>query len=436
MKHLFTKSIMRQSNRIFFDLKNQYHTITKTPSSSYIPCFETLSILYPTLQDDAFQKEIKKIVPIHCDSIVPFLFPDNQIGNKMKASSFDRTGAWHIQLKNGGTILMARYMESLGRNRQTSTILVCRTQDFMTFRKIGKAQEIKNDTPKLGVFRVIKNQFGGLGYEEVTTIPSSKIVHPKFEYFIGKIPAYFANIKQYLQYKRPGLKKILLAGEPGTSKSSMFYYAAEKYKDKYSIVFSSNIQAVVYHLKNCAKYKVPAIVFYEDCEADLYTGDSGLRNFLDGINTPRNIAGSMLIMSTNQPQFIDSTISERPGRIGEIIHIGALENEWARDCAKLYFGKYLKKDEDYKQLHTVFNGRTGDQIRFLLELSKDFSIENAQKIDVQMIKDMWKKIESQIMDIKLMAKATSKGGMFKKDRVGFKLADKNNEESMVHAIEW
>ncbi len=49
-------------------------------------------------------------------------------------------------------------------------------------------------------------------------------------------------------------------------------------------------------------------------------------NILDGVATPDNPAGTLLLATSNDPEKIDQRIRDRPGRIDAIIELGLVED--------------------------------------------------------------------------------------------------------------
>src|ERR1700694_3272317 len=49
-------------------------------------------------------------------------------------------------------------------------------------------------------------------------------------------------------------------------------------------------------------------------------------NTLDGVATPDNEAGTLLLATSNDPEKIDQRIRDRPGRIDILIEIGLVED--------------------------------------------------------------------------------------------------------------
>jgi ATP-dependent 26S proteasome regulatory subunit len=77
-----------------------------------------------------------------------------------------------------------------------------------------------------------------------------------------------------------------------------------------------------------AESRLPALVLVEDFEL-FVSNPTELQlvlNTLDGVATPDNPAGTLLLATSNDPEKIDLRIRDRPGRIDVLIEIGLVED--------------------------------------------------------------------------------------------------------------
>ncbi len=69
-------------------------------------------------------------------------------------------------------------------------------------------------------------------------------------------------------------------------------------------------------------------------------------NTLDGVATPDNPAGTLLLATSNDPEKIDQRIRDRPGRIDALIEIGLVEDtELAIGFLKHFLGSAYREEE-------------------------------------------------------------------------------------------
>ena len=171
----------------------------------------------------------------------------------------------------------------------------------------------------------------------------------------------------------PRMRKVLLIGPPGSGKTSLLKSEAVAHCQRGGhvyYIFASDSNAVSWRrlllaLRFAAQNKLPTLVLVEDIEMFLADTDNPQRilNILDGIETPDNPAGTLLLMTSNDPDKIDVRLKDRPGRIDSIIHIGVVEDEL---LACRFLKRYL--DADYREeIHaavaSTFLGQTGSHIQ-------------------------------------------------------------------------
>ena len=90
------------------------------------------------------------------------------------------------------------------------------------------------------------------------------------------------------------------------------------------------------------------MVLVEDFEM-FVSSASDLQNvldILDGVGTPDNPAGTLLLATSNEPEKIDARIRDRSGRIDAIIELGLVEEvELAIRFLKHFLGSLFREDE-------------------------------------------------------------------------------------------
>ena len=181
--------------------------------------------------------------------------------------------------------------------------------------------------------------------------------HPSYDKLVEDIEAFFSDIDFYTRYGQTGMRKTLLTGPPGSGKSSMVMaLAVAKAKDMPVIVTTDD------HFKNvcvmAANLRRPCLIIIEEMDT-LISPDSQDLNFLDGIGTPRNVAGTYLISTTNYPKRIDPRIRKRPGRIDLTMQVGALRMKAAAAVALSYLPPDVTLTPDeVKNLGGVFDRTT------------------------------------------------------------------------------
>ncbi len=167
-------------------------------------------------------------------------------------------------------------------------------------------------------------------------------------------------LRHYAALHVPRLRKVLLIGPPGTGKTTLLKAEGAQHVKQGGIVFyvcappkgrGSSWQQLSYALQNAAESKIPALVLVEDFE--MFVSDTHelqlVLNVLDGVATPDNPAGTLLLATSNDPERIDPRIRDRPGRVDMLIEIGLVEDEaLALRFLKRFLGTSYREEEHTK----------------------------------------------------------------------------------------
>lgn len=346
----------------------------------------------------------------------------------------DVTGLFKVHFSDGNFMYYAKWVSGGGKARAVEGMYAAENHVWLEFLKMMKQEKKKSGRPKNGIYRLVSSPMGGLIYNKMTDLQETPIVHPSIETLNKDLTYYFNNVSLFTRFGMPGVRKVLLVGPPGTGKTSLSIKLAKKFAGAKCVVFATSIAEVAQHLSKCAHHKVSTLVILEDAEATLQQANSALLNFLDGVDLPKNLEGSYVIMTTNHPNRIEPRIYKRPGRIDKIIEFGPLTKGYALQCAEIYFedilfnksnGKDTKKGKKMREeLYPVVNEMTGAEIKELSQSTASYAVSENAMVDVELIAKVKSLMRSNLDSIMKYAEESS--SLSKRKGLGFTEVSEEN----------
>lgn len=368
--------------------------------------------------------------PIQSEQISSFCNGITLDKNRKNPFTFtDMTGMFKMTFSDNSFMYLAKWLNGAGRNQKFENLFAGEKETWIKFLKFIKTTKRFRLKPKNGIFRIEMVNIPGRG-EELCYFPlkdlnETPIVHPVIDKVNKDMNFFFDNLHLYTRYKRPGTKKIMLIGEPGSGKTSFCIKIAQKMAATKSVVFATDIRALAAHMHKCSKFNVSTIGILEDAETTL-SGGSNILNFLDGIDSPTNKKGTYIIMTTNFPERIEKRILQRPGRIDKIFKFDALEDSYALKCVEIYLSEYLETNEEKEiltneknklELIKIVSGLTGAQIKALVDSSIGLATSTEVSISIEVIAEAKEEMFKDLKDAYKYANDTSIKG--KKQKLGF-----------------
>jgi predicted AAA+ superfamily ATPase len=172
---------------------------------------------------------------------------------------------------------------------------------------------------------------------------------------LDDMEAFFTKgVHIYRQLKLPPFRKLLLAGVPGTGKT-MLCAAMAKIAIQHGrvVVYVSgadrdgaSFEKIQRALQAVTAARYPVLLVVEELDAYLHGDDKArILNVLDGIESPNNPQGALLLATTNYPEAIDERITKRPGRVDRIFIIPTIQDAaHAETMLRHYMGEQWREE--------------------------------------------------------------------------------------------
>lgn len=423
-----------------------------------------VALLHFAIDPVALRKEIAKktkskefspasLEPVKND-LLPNMVLDHDFDIKTRLLNFkSESGIFKIVFNDNSCIYYAQRIVGIGRNSVVETYGVASRETINKYYKYLHKQAKVNSKPKIGLHKIHARHIPGVGavlnYETIKPKDYKKniVFHQNQTLIAEEVKQFFDNVSYYTRFSQPGSRRMLLVGEPGGGKTSAAMLLAQEYAKHMCVVVATDLQAIMMHTFNVSKAKMPTLIILEDAETTIPWRDSGVLNFLDGINQPKTEKGCYTIMTTNYPKAIEPRILKRPGRIDKIIKFGALDEIHSILCIKHYFDGILfnsKKDSEktveeilkqvYEKVIIDKEGgtMTGAQIKNLSEAIMSYAV--SKKVDKINVDTLVKLVEDLNKDLKEVYEMADEESISKERMtpVGFDTPNSNKKSS----IDW
>lgn len=172
---------------------------------------------------------------------------------------------------------------------------------------------------------------------------------------LDDMEAFFSKgVQIYRQLKLAPFRKLLLAGLPGTGKTMLCAAMAKRAIDKGRVVVyvsgsdrdGASFEKIQRALQAVTAARFPVLLIVEEIDAYLQGEDKArVLNVLDGIESPNNPEGALLLATTNYPEVIDERIAKRPGRLDRMFVIPTIQDDDHAEQMLRYYMAEQWRDE-------------------------------------------------------------------------------------------
>ena len=401
--------------------------------------------LYSNLRDVKYntrrlKNNISDIEPVKCS--IPFYVSQPTIKKNKNKKTFifeHKSGMFKITLSNGSVGFVAFFDSGFGKSKMSENILVAEESFIKELYQLINYTQKKMSKPKVGIYKAFIGQFGII-YSKYNP-KETTVIHPVADTISKSIETHFERLEQRKFHDR----KILLYSRVGTGKTEFLKSIAQKYKNTHSVIFTDDVAAMLEHQIKCAKSNVPTIIMLEEAEEafmkyspnnSFNRANSSVKNALSGFMHEKNKSGCFVIMTTNFPDRINKSISERRERVDEMFEFGSLEGKYAANCAKLYMGESNFQKIGEEKAEKFFSGLTGVEIKYICEDASEYCEANEKEFSIDVLNAVKEKRLNQIKNMNSFNSESSLYPETSRKKVGYKNQTKSYSFGIVDESEF
>ncbi len=249
---------------------------------------------------------------------------------------------------------------------------------------------------------------GGTNAYFKPTVEWDEVILPRHikEDLRSDMEAFFTDgVSIYQELNLAPFRKLLLVGPPGTGKTMLCAAMAKlALKKKRVVVYVSgadddgaSFHKIHHALNVVANAGYPVLLIVEEIDVYLRKDDKArILNVLDGLESPNNARGALLLATTNYPEVIDERIAKRPGRMDRILVIPPIQDEeLAEQMLKHYMGPQWH--DDHAEIVPYLVDQTGAFVREIALHARMLAAHNQQReVDLATLKQSVGSLSNQI----------------------------------------
>ena len=287
------------------------------------------------------------IEPLTCrevTTISEYVIPRN------KPMLGESVGAYRFEFTEQDQTFDVLYVSSYYRDDDPNIIAVCLIpQDRLDVW--AAFEQLCNDAIRLPSRRQDVYIIGGTNTHFKPTVDWNDVILPedlKEDLRLDMESFFKDGVAIYKELNLAPFRKLLLVGPPGTGKTMLCAAMAKLALKKRRVVVyvsgadddGASFHKIHHALNVVASAGYPVLLIVEEIDVYLRKEDKArILNVLDGLESPNNPKGALLLATTNYPEVIDERIAKRPGRLDRIFVIPPVEDEnLAESMLKRYMG--------------------------------------------------------------------------------------------------
>lgn len=341
---------------------------------------------------------------IACDEVIPI---SEYIVPGRKAQLGESVGAYRFSFEHPDGDFDALYISSYFRDDDPNIVAIAlvpvdHLDPWVHFESLCN-DAVRRPTRRQDVYII-----GGTNSYFKPTVEWDEVILPAAikEDVRSDMEAFFSDgVPIYQELNLAPFRKLLLVGPPGTGKTMLCAAMAKlALKKKRVVVYVSgadddgaSFHKIHHALNVVANAGYPVLLIVEEIDVYLRKDDKArILNVLDGLESPNNPRGALLLATTNYPEVIDERISKRPGRMDRIVVIPPIQDEeLAHSMLKHYMGPQWQ--DEHADVVPGLVGQTGAFVREIALHARMLAAHNRERtVELSTLKQSVASLTSQI----------------------------------------
>lgn len=202
----------------------------------------------------------------------------------------------------------------------------------------------------------------------------------------------FVRQREQLATFHQSLKKgILFYGPPGTGKTHTIHYLARALEGHTTLLISAEQVGLLGEYMTLARLMQPSVVVIEDVDLiarDRMTmnspcGESMLNKLLNEMDGLKEDASILFLLTTNDPETLESALSARPGRVDQAIEFPAPDEDGRHKLIELYAKGVSLSDAVKAAIIRRTDGASAAFIKELMRRTVQFQLERSAEAGIE-----------------------------------------------------